>query len=417
MRLLFYGESPLNPTGFGNVNKHLLAACAREADVTCVASGFYEESYDRGEYPYEIIGCPIVPPEQRDIPHQRNLPNIEERVKSLDWDVFFYQGDMGWNNDVLQWVREIQEAHPEKNSIFYMPIDGDVSLGYAFNVFTWCSAPVVYTNHAKSVVAKYVPHIAENVSVIWLGCEPEVFYPLSIEEKKAARVKFFGEGYEDRFIALNVNRNQARKDLMRCMAAFHMFHVKHPDSTLLFHAVMLDAGGSLPFQAELVGCDLKSRPPEIAFTNLDLAHPWTREELNRLYNACDCLVSTSLGEGWGLTTTEAMAAGLPVVVPANTANLDIVGVAEERGYLVRTGGDVDHTLYQYHQGNSISSIIHAESFVEQLEQVYYGEAVWKVKKARAWTLENTWERRQGEWQQLLQLFAAQKPVLMSTMSS
>jgi glycosyltransferase involved in cell wall biosynthesis len=427
MKLLYYGESPLNPTGFGHVNRHLLEACARVADVTLVATTHYVESYDRSIYPYEIIGCPNDPIEYRDMKHQRNLANIEKYVKAGEWDVFFYQGDMGWNNDVLVWAAEVQKAHPEKYTIFYMPIDGDVSIPLAFSPFTLCNVPVVYTNHAKSVVAKYAPDVAENLSVMWLGCESEVFHPLSREEKRQARIKLFGKEYLDRFLVLNVNRNQVRKDLARCMAGFHLFHKRHANSSLYMHSVQIDAGGSLPTQAIMVGCDIYKKPAEVMFSSLDLANPWSRETLNELYNAVDCLVSTAYGEGWGLATTEAMCAGLPVCVPANTANLDILGERQgshhfefERGWGMKTGGDLDHIAFLYQNGCSLASVTHAKSFVQTLQHIYFhrNEAQAKAQVAREWCLQNTWEHRKQAWVQLLQMMKSQseRPLQTTTAS-
>ena len=418
MKLLFYGESPLNPTGFGNVNRHLLAACARECDVTCVASTHYHASYSREEYPYAIIGCPDDG-QERTMEHQRNLANIHAAIDAMDWDIFFYQGDMGWNNDILQKVGEIQQEHPEKYTIFYMPIDGDWSVGYAFDIFKWCSVPVVYTEHARSVIAQYAPHVAEYTSVIGLGTEPEIFYPLSREERAAARVKFFGETYRDRWLCINVNRNQPLKDLARSLAIFHQFHTEHPDSSLYLHSVINDAGGSLTFQAQMVGCDIFKSPAEILFSGLDLAHPWPRATLNELYNACDCLISTAYGEGWGLTTTEAMAAGIPVIVPHGTANLDILGEGQERGWGVKTGGDLDHVVYLYSNGSTIASVVHAQDFLDKLSYVWAHpeQAAEKVQAAREWCLLNTWERRESAWQQLLQMIKAgsDHPSLTTTM--
>ena len=413
MRLLFYGESPQNPTGFGGVNKHLLRACSQVADVTAVCTTHYREEYNREEYPYNIIGCEIVDISLRDATHQRNLPNIMREVEAAEWDVFFFQGDMGWSNDVLIKVHEITTKYPEKHAIFYMPIDGDISFDFAFDIFKMCNASVVYTNHGKSVIEKYAPQIAKEMSVMWLGTEPDVFYPLSEKKRKAARLKLFGEQYNDTFLCINVNRNQMRKDLARCMGAFHLFHEIHKDASLYMHSVQTDAGGHLLTQALMAGCtDVFKKPAEIVFSGLDLANPWPRELLNEMYNAADCLISTAHGEGWGLTTTEAMAAGVPVVVPANTANLDILGKQipgahfnYQRGWGVRTGGDLDHTIFMYSNGGGPVASIHSDSFVEALEYVYYHreEARAKAKKARAWCLQNTWERRESEWIQLLTL--------------
>lgn len=406
----------MNPTGFGNVNRHLAKAFSRESDVTLVASTHYYKDYDHNEYPYKIIGCdPDTPIEKRGIENQANYSEILERINSLEWDVFVAQCDMGWHNHILQRVGEIQQEHPEKHSIFYMPIDGDVSVEWAFAPFTWCTVPVVYTNHARSVIEKYAPDVAKNTSVIWLGCETDVFYPLSPEKKRECRIKFFGEDSVNRFMVMNVNRNQPRKDLARSMALFHQFHVKHPDSSLYMHSVQVDAGGSLTVQAKMVGCDIFKQPAEIIFSSLDLAHPWSRETLNELYNSVDCLISTAYGEGWGLCTTEAMSAGTPVLVPLNTANLDILGEAKknkafwqewdrERGWGAKSGGDLDHTTFLYQNGATSASVVHADSFLECLEYIYNNrdEAQKKAQVALKWCQENTWGHREAEWQKLLQ---------------
>lgn len=418
MKMLFYGESPLNPTGFGHVNKHLAHAFSQVMDLTMVASTHYHESYSRDEYPYEIIGCENVPGPERTLEHQRNFDKIAKAIQDQEWDVFCYQGDMGWNNDLLQMVGKIQKDHPEKHSIFYMPIDGDFSMDFAFTPFTWCSVPVVYTEHAKSVIAKYAPNVAEYTSVIWLGCEADTFHPLPPEERRRLKVKFFGEKHADRFLCINVNRNQPRKDLARCMAIFHEFHKTHPDASLYMHSVINDAGGSLTFQAQMVGCDVYKSPAEILFSGLNLAEPWSRETLNELYNAADVLISTAVGEGWGLCTTEAMASGTPVVVPYNTANLDILGPNQERGWGVQTGGDLDHTLFVYQNGNSMASIPHAQSMLDQLEYVYRHreEAAEKARIARVWCEQNTWERREAEWIQLLEMIKNSKQSQKITVS-
>jgi glycosyltransferase involved in cell wall biosynthesis len=408
MKLLFYGESPLNPTGFGQVNKHLLRACSRVADeITVVATTHYHETYDREEFPYEIIGCdPNIP---HDFTGQKNLENIHAQLDAKNWDVFFIQGDMGASTEIQQKAAQIAQSDSSKHTIFYMPIDGDISLGFAFNPLAWCSAPVVYTNHAKSVVAKYAPDIAEKTSVIWLGCETDVFYPLSAEEKRAARLQFFGEAYLDRFIVININRNQVRKDLARCMAAFHLFYQDHPDCSLYMHSVQNDAGGSLPIQALLSGASVNTN--EIVFSSLDLANPWPRHELNRVLNACDAYITTAYGEGWGLGLTEAMCAGIPVMAPYNTANIDILGKCVgwdfeyERGWGIKTGGDLDHTTFIYQNGGGPVPHVHTDSFLTTLGYIYSNreEAECKAQIALEWCRKNTWEHREKNWEDLLWL--------------
>jgi glycosyltransferase involved in cell wall biosynthesis len=59
--------------------------------------------------------------------------------------------------------------------------------------------------------------------------------------------------------------------------------------------------------------ELQANPatPEIEY----LADELTPEQLRDLYHACDCLVHPYRGEGFGLPIAEAMACGLPVMVP------------------------------------------------------------------------------------------------------
>lgn len=66
--------------------------------------------------------------------------------------------------------------------------------------------------------------------------------------------------------------------------------------------------------------EAQQRPnaPEIIYLNADLPG----EELAALYRACDALVHPYRGEGFGLPIAEAMACGLPVLVPNYGACLD-----------------------------------------------------------------------------------------------
>lgn len=407
MRILFFGESPWHPTGFGHVNAHLLHALSDVADVHCVATGHYYPKDYKSE-PYRITGC-------LSSGDQRNLEIIKNCIEAKEeWDVFFYQGDLGANTDVLEWVRD-----SGKPSIVYHPIDTDFASKLSFVPWSWSGIPVCYTNHGREVVRKHIPELADRMSVIGLGCDTQDFYPLSLEEKRLARLEIFGPGYENQFMVLNVNRNQVRKDLARCIWAFHEFHQHHPDSTLYLHSVMVDSGGSLPWQAEMAGVDLAAKPAEVAFSGLNLGSPWSREMLNKLYNACDVLVSTAYGEGWGLCTTEAMCAGLPVLVPYNTANLDILGkplvvqVSDstfklnqfcERGFGIQSGVDLDHLVFLYGEhGGMPSQTIDTDSFLGGLEWIKRNpDKVQQVtRKARAWAVQNSWERREEEWKQLI----------------
>ena len=57
--------------------------------------------------------------------------------------------------------------------------------------------------------------------------------------------------------------------------------------------------------------------------------------LNGIYNSSDIYLTTTLGEGWGLTITEAFATKLPVIAPNTTSIRELSGFGS-RAYLLDT---------------------------------------------------------------------------------
>jgi glycosyltransferase involved in cell wall biosynthesis len=47
------------------------------------------------------------------------------------------------------------------------------------------------------------------------------------------------------------------------------------------------------------------------------------ETLNKIYNASDCFISTTLGEGWGLTYSEAASCKLPIIAPYSASFIEM----------------------------------------------------------------------------------------------
>lgn len=413
-KLLFYGEGPHNTTGFSLQNKHLTNILSQVCELEYVATTHWQPELDT-EAPYVIHACPPTISAGAKDPASRNLEKILARLEAREWDIFFHQGDIGANDDVV--IRAIQIAREDtsKKTIYWAPLDVDEFMPECLDVLSLVDVPVVFTERAVERIEHYRPDLAGCISVIGLGTEPDVFFPMTQEERKEQRKRIFGIE-DDTFVVINVNRNQSRKDLARTMACFHQFHQTYPHSMLYLHAVIQDYGGNLMSQAKLVGMDVTAKPAEVAFSSLNLHEPWARKDLNCLYNAADCFISTSYGEGWGLPTTEAMCAGTPVCVPYNTANIDLLGPRMERGWGMKTGGDLDHTTYLYEGGGSPHDVVWAESFVHNLVDIYLGtipghvlyekyyHAVQaKTQAAHLWGLQNTWKMRGEIWKALLEV--------------
>lgn len=148
-------------------------------------------------------------------------------------------------------------------------------------------------------------------SVVPLGIDLDVFQPLA-GDRKQLRATFLPPATLDAFLVLNANRNQPRKRLDLTIEYFaEWYHRDRPNAYLYLHVCPTgDVGWNIDQLAKYHG--LKGR--------ILLSQPGTFEglseaELVTTYQVCDAQISTTLGEGWGLTTMEGMACGIPQIVP------------------------------------------------------------------------------------------------------
>lgn len=393
MKFLCYAETPYISTGTGLLSKNILPLLTELGHkIELVGINHFEDDHIGKVYPYKIHACPNN--------EAYNLQKIQDLIRQGDYDALFLSVDVGQLNALADIIRNAKHRKPVP-VFMYSCVDTDLINHQTLDGLTVADYPVVYSQHSKRVAQRYLP--ALNIQVVSPGCEPDVFHPLEDEARRNWRKKIFGID-DDCFLAINVNRNQWRKDPGRSLMIFHEFRETHPNAMLYMHMKMQDIGGSLPDAAQIMGMRLLNPGAEIIFTGPKFSERdgVPREMLNIVYNCADVMISTSTGEGWGLTTTEAMAAGCPLVVPNNTSFVEIIGEHEQRGYLVDSGGDVDHLAVPYGISDNPRAIVHSKSMLEKLDRVYSHreEARDKAASARAWAVEHTWEHTREQWREL-----------------
>jgi glycosyltransferase involved in cell wall biosynthesis len=128
-------------------------------------------------------------------------------------------------------------------------------------------------------------------------------------------------------VAANVgNPSVIRKGWPAAFEAFSRFADAHGDAFLYAHSHSAPSpargGISLDKLADAVGC----RPGSVRFPNdRTLALGVDREQMAALYQAFDCLLMVSMGEGFGVPLIEAEASGVPVITSDHSSMPELVG--------------------------------------------------------------------------------------------
>ena len=147
----------------------------------------------------------------------------------------------------------------------------------------------------------YVPHAVPK----------EIFYPLADGEIKMHRRALLKGRPEETFICLWVARNARRKMPGDVLWAWRMFLDRlqethgHQNALLVMHTDPHDQEG--PNLHHII--ELFKLEGNVAFSN----DKSTFGDMNKLYNAADCVLTRSSAEGFGLPTLEAMNAATPII--------------------------------------------------------------------------------------------------------
>ena len=161
------------------------------------------------------------------------------------------------------------------------------------------------------------------VHLLYHGADPAVFKPLGAEVKTRVRAELGIP--RDAWVVGFVSRFQPRKNAPSAFKAFQLFHKNHKkDTHLLIRASRSDVGGD--FMELLDRLDLAD------CTTIVDSHPAVgvpEARLVEIYNAMDVTLHPSTGEGFGVTSCESRACGVPAIVTNFSAMPDLVSGPEE----------------------------------------------------------------------------------------
>lgn len=403
-KLLVWSDAATATTGFGVVSKHILHALQNTGkyDIDQLAINMFDDFPDKDKYPYSMFPARVGDPKD---PYGNQM--FLDCLMRKPYDLVFIINDTFVVEGVAQRLSELRSAkrskgHPDFKLVYYYPVDCRF-MPAGQSMVKMADKPVAYTHFAHQSTQKLLPSV--DPAVIYHGTDIKNFHPVSEADRTFARKRFLGVTDPETFVVVNVNRNNIRKDLARSVLAFKEFRKQVPNSVMYMHTKIIDSPGhgqqiNLGVCIEELGLSMSK---DVIFPQqLHPARGFPVDVLNLLMNCGDMYLSTTLGEGWGLTITEAMAAGVPVVVPNNTSIPELVGKDGERGYVYPCKEQiyVDNSGYRY-QGRM-------EDIVDAMMRCYTD---WKENKERRkeiigrateFTHTYSWENVCKEWVSLLE---------------
>ena len=161
---------------------------------------------------------------------------------------------------------------------------------------------LVLGEKGKNKIFKYIPH----------GLDTNVFFPIEGEDKEYSEFKDAFGVKEDDFVLLFNSRNIRRKQIPDTLLAFKYFKDQLPQKEqdkvkfILHTEVVSNHGTDLQAVKDyLFGEDDNS----IIFST----KKFSRAQLNYLYNLADAQILLTSNEGWGLSLTEAILTGTPII--------------------------------------------------------------------------------------------------------
>jgi len=230
-----------------------------------------------------------------------------------------------------------------------------------FGVINYDDTIVPTDKKWNDVVTGYVPH----------GLNHNIFKPLASNDPlHISMLKQIKETNKVDFIVMWNNRNIRRKQPGDLILAFKTFVDGLPADqqdrvALLMHTQPVDENGT-----DLIAVWKTLAPNcKVIFSEQKLS----AQDLNAMYNVADVVVNIGSNEGWGLSSTEAILAGTPIVNNVTGGLQDQCGFEDENGEWLRFDGEfaTNHTGKYKKHGSWVKPVFPSNRSLQGSPQTPY----------------------------------------------
>lgn len=318
MRILWMSNSPNAATGYGVQSAEVLPRIKADGHEVAVAANF---GFSATQGLAEWDDIPVFPSSKDQA--LNDIINAYAEEWRADWTISLYDV---WTMQRNQW--------PEKVAS-WVPIDHDP---VPPAVAEWCrtTRPIAMSRFGQrklreqNIDAAYIPH----------SVNTEVFRPTAEYRDKPARELL---GLPDNaFVVVIAGANQGisppRKAWPQMFQALAHFMKSHPDVWVYLHTDLNQRPPSgLDLTLLMKACGIDGERVRFTDAYVYTTGRITQADLAAIYTMGDVLLSTSMGEGFGVPVIEAQACGLPVIVSDFSAQPELC----ESGWLVKGQGHWD----------------------------------------------------------------------------
>jgi glycosyltransferase involved in cell wall biosynthesis len=297
-RLMVVSDSPLAPTGVGGQTKYFVDAMLEEGwQVLCLAGAKKHLSYTPmvpdGYTAQEWV---IVP-----VDNYGSEDDIRQALEAFRPDVFWIMTDPRSLQNIFDMEHEIRPYCP---IVYYNIWDAPPTPKFNETYYRSCDALVPISKVTAKINEELCPDVKQQQ--IGHAVDLDVYKPLEDGVKTLRRQQVFGDR-KDNFLVFWNNKNQRRKQAGSLIYAFKQFVERtDADATLVMKTNTKSEYGQ---DLEAICKDLEVNPKTVTFCRDYL----TEEQMGELYGLCDLGINISDAEGWGLSVTESLACGLPVI--------------------------------------------------------------------------------------------------------
>lgn len=339
-------------TGFASVSHNLIDQLYKRWDINVLAINYHGD-------PHPIQAkAQLWNPAGVTYGDLYGLSRIATLGKNFNPDVTLMINDP-WV--ASEYVAELRK-YPGKK-VLYTPIDAkNIKAMFVEELNKGFDHIIAYTQFGADELRNAGLRIP--VSVIPHGIDRTNFMPLNKKEtRRRAGIN------EDYYIVQVVDRNQVRK---RIDLAIHYFaqwvhNTNKPKNVMFYyHGALRDEGWDI---GQLMTYNGVADRLILSHNDLNPARGFPVEHMRYVYNLPDIKLSTTHGEGWGLTTMESMACGIANVVP----NFSALGEWANGGVYYT---EISNTPYFSIKGlNTQAGVPDMNSTIMALETLYNDNAL------------------------------------------